>query len=417
MKRYLIGFALASSVLGMTSAAYGQLTPSPGTAASIEGQKKDDKVPFYGLSFDFTINDGTGLNSVGQNYRNDLIFYFEPTWNVGARFFKKTWAKTFAIAARFSVTQELSGTDDSSFNGVSNTGPHGTCSNITPSSNGGLVDPTTVGYCNPAGNDRRADYSDVWLTFKLPKVYTIPKLAVSISPSLRFVLPTSQESRYQTLQIAMTPSVSLSRNFWKDRIHVGYGLGFTKNFHSQPIGQIDPQTGGLAGTTGGNSFDGTVGTSISNFYNDPSRVGSVGGYNVNYQVTQSFSGGIVFNDKWSFDILYLLLNAYTYDPGCNYAVNGQSYDLCQSGNAVAANSGSSLNRDTKGPNQVFWATLGYQPLDWLGVSLALITFSPTYKPDSTYRQGIISTDYNAFSTVNLSATVTIDKLVNKFRKN
>jgi hypothetical protein len=248
-------------------------------------------------------------------------------------------------------------------------------------------------------------------------VYTIPKIAVSISPALRFVLPSSEESRYQTLAIAMTPSVSLARSFWKDRIHLGYGLGFTKNFHTNPIAKIDPSTGGLAGTTGGNSYDGAVGTSISNFYNDPSRINALGGLNVSYQVSQSFSGGITFNDKWSFDILYIYINAFTYDQGCNYSVNGTTYDLCASGNAVASASGSSLNRDRKGPNQVFWATVGYQPLDWLGLSLALITFSPAYKPDSSYRQGIISTDYNAFSSVNLSATVTIDKLVNKFRKN
>ena len=80
MKRYLIGFALASGIVGMASAALAQTPPVP--AGTVTSQaKKDEKVPYYGLTFDFTAGDGTGLNSVGENYRNDLVFYFEPTWN------------------------------------------------------------------------------------------------------------------------------------------------------------------------------------------------------------------------------------------------------------------------------------------------------------------------------------------------
>jgi hypothetical protein len=417
VKRFLIGLGLVFGLVGAVETAYAGAGGQPTVSGSVEDEKAPKQLPFYGLSFDFTVSDGTGLNSVGQNYRNDLAFYFEPSWAVGARFLKHTWAKTLTLAARFAVTQELSGTDDASFNGSSNAGPHGTCSNINPIN--GVVDPTQVGYCNPASNDRRADYSDLWLTVKMPRVYTIPKAEIAISPAVRFIFPTSMQSRFQTLVMGITPSLSLSRGFWKDRIHIGYGVGYTKNIHQSTIAGLDPKTGGSAATDGSNPYDGAVGTSISNFYADPSRVSSVGGFNVSQSVSQTFSGSIQITDKLGFDALYILVSPFTYVEGnyCTTMVNGQPYDLCGAGDSVAASSGSTLNRGTKGMTQVLWLTLGYQALDWLNVSVAWINWAPTYYGNGSYRNGFISTDYNAFTTVQLGMTVTIDKLAQRFRKN
>ena len=58
--------------------------------------------------------------------------------------------------------------------------------------------------------------------------------------------------------------------------------------------------------------------------------------------------------------------------------------------------------------------VSYQALDWLGISLAWINWAPMQKLDSSYRQGIISTDYDAFTTIQLGATITIDKLVARY---
>jgi hypothetical protein len=400
----------------MASAAFGD-SGQPVVGATIETPKLPANIPYYGLSFDFTMADGTGLNSVGQNYRNDLAFYFEPSWAVGPRFLKGTWARGLLIGARFAITQELSGTDEASFNGVANTGPHGTCSNITPIN--GVVDPGQVGYCNQAPNDRRADYSDLWLNFRLPRLYTIPKAAIAVSPALRIILPTSAQSRYQTLIMGFTPSLSFTRSFWRNRINAGVGVSYTKNIHNSVVPQINPQTGGAAGTSGENAYDGAVGTSISNFYADPTRVSSVGGFNVSQQVAETVSGSILLYKNLTLDALYILIQPFTYVEGnyCNYAVNGTPYDICAAGNSVASASGSYLSRGTKGMTQVLWLTLGYQAMDWLNVNLAWINWAPTYHPDGSYRQGIISTDYNAFTTVQLGMTVTIDKLASRFRKN
>src|SRR6185503_6339203 len=139
------------------------------------------------------------------------------------------------LAARFVVTANLSGTDESAFGGNTHATPQGTCSNITPTSNGGVVDPGSVGYCNPATSNRRADYSDFWLTLRAPALYkySIPEYSFAINPSVRGIFPSSMESRYATLIASVTPSLGMSHTFWKGRLHAGFSFGVTKNFHRQ----------------------------------------------------------------------------------------------------------------------------------------------------------------------------------------
>src|SRR5262249_23628588 len=107
-------------------------------------------------------------------------------------------------------------------------------------------------------------------------------------------------------------------------------------------------------------------------------------------------------------------DAFTYDHSCATSnvttTDGVPYDTCTAGDRVAANSGASLARPSHRDSQVFWATLSYQPLDWLGISLAWINWAPMQYLNRKYRQGIISTDYNAFTTIQLGATITVDKL-------
>ncbi len=415
VKRYLSGIAVLTVFLA-GSVAQAQLLPGADTDASLHS--KHELVPYYGLSFDFTMADGSGLNSVGENYRNDLAFYFEPTWNVGARFLRNSVFKTLSVGLRFGVTQNLSGVDEANFNGTSNASPQGTCSNITPSTQGGVVDPTTVGYCHPAGNNRRTDYSDLWLTFRAPSIYTIPKANISINPSIRLIFPTSLESQYATLYTSLTPGVSFGAPLpvWGKRIKIGYGISFTKNFHRDISPILAPNVNGTASSEGGNFYDGASGAGLSNFYLDPTRSTTIGALNTSYSVSNSFDGSIAFTKKLSLDVLYVLIDSWAYGQSCDVNVQGLMVDTCATGNAVAQNSGATLNRPGYRPSQVFWATISYQALDWLGISLAWINWAPRYNPDSTYRQGIISTNYEAYTTIQVGATVTIDKVASLLRK-
>lgn len=410
----LTRLALAIALCGASTAwADGAGAPNTGAVTTVETSNTPPR--FYGLTFDLTMADGSGLNSVGHNYRNDFVWYFEPSWNIGQLYLRSTRWKTLSLAARFSVTANVSGTDEANFTGYSNsTGPQGTCGSPTINDNGGTLDPGTVAYCNPPPNNRRADYSDLWLTLRAPRVYKIPKIDVNVNPAFRVVLPTSLESQYATMVMSLTPSISIGRSFWGDRLRGGYGFGFTKYFHRYTTPQLNPAAGPMAATVGGNYNDGAYGAGLSNFYLDPSRTGTIGGYNPSYALVHTISGGVQINDRWSFDVLYLIIDAFTYDHSCTLQVNGATYNTCTTGDAVAGSSGASLARPGHRDSQVFWATLAYQPLDWLGLSLAWINWAPLQKPNSTYRQGLISTDYNAFTTIQLAATITVDKLAARY---
>ena len=413
MKR-LTRLALGIVIVGASTGARadGAGAPNTGSVTSIEATA-NVKPRFYGFSFDLTTADGSGLNSVGHNYRNDFVWYFEPEWNIGQMYLRGTRWRSLQLQARFAVTANVSGTDEANFNGTSNASPAGTCPGTTINDNG-TVDPGSVGYCNPSSNSRRADYSDTWLTLRNPRIYTLPKIGVYLNPAFRVILPTSIESQFQTLVMSLTPSVSAGRTFWHDKIRVGYGFGFTKNFHRYTSSQLSPQSGGAAATEGGNLSDGPYGAGLSNFYLDPSRDGTIGGYNISYSLAHTISGGIQISDKWSFDVLYVIIDSFTYDHSCatsNVAVAGAQYDTCSAGDRVAASSGAILARPSHRDSQVFWATIGYQPIDWLGISLAWINWAPLQRLDSSYRQGLISTNYDAFTTIQLAATITVDKLV------
>lgn len=416
--KLLTRLAVAIACVGVGAGARAQGLSGYNTAASeaAEVSIKHDAVPrFYGLTFDLTTADGSGLNSVGHNYRNDFIWYFEPAWNVGRVYLPGTRWRTLQLSARFSVTANVSGTDEASFSGYANaSGPQGTCGNPSINDQGGSVAPGTVAYCNPPPNNRRADYSDLWLTLRAPRLYTIPKIDVDVNPSFRVVLPTSAESLYATMVMSLTPAVSVSRAFWHDRLHAGYGFGFTKYFHRYISPQLNPAAGGQAATIGGNYNDGAYGAGLSNFYADPSRVGTIGGYNPSYAFIHTISGAVQLSEHWSFDVIYLIIDAFSYDHSCTLEVNGVAYDTCSAGDTVASSSGASVSRPGHRDSQVFWATLSYQPRDWLGLSLAWINWAPLQKPDSSYRQGLISTDYNAFTTIQLAATITVDKLANRY---
>lgn len=371
-------------------------------------------VPYGGLSLDFTIADGSGLNAVGQNYRNDLAFYIEPTWNFGARFLAKTRFKTMALAARFIVNQNLSGTDEGNFNGQTQANPQGTCSDITTGP-GGVVDPTQVRRCNPPTAGRRADYSDVWLTLRWPRAYVIPKINVGINPSLRFIFPSSLQSQFNTMQVSITPALGLGGSWLKGKVRAGYQLSVNKFVHKYSTPGATPSAG-EASAQGGNPWEAINGVGISNFYLDPSRAGTYGTYNPNFSVLQTFSAGFQFHPKVGLDIFYIYVMTYPLQSSCLVDVQGQLIDTCRGGQAVASNSNSEVERQARRDSQVLWISLSYQALDWMGLSLSWINFAPAQKRDSSFRQGFISTNYDAFTTVQLGVTFTVDEIATAVRK-
>jgi hypothetical protein len=368
-----------------------------------------------GFDMELTLSDSSGLNAVGENYRNELSTYFEPRWAAGRALFRGGLLRRLSLSGRFVLTRALSGTGDESFGSSAPGGPVIPCSDVIPSSNGGVIDPGQVRRCNPEAAGRRTDYSDVWLTAGLPRTTIVPRAGLDLSSSLRLVLPVSAQSRFATLRFGLTATGALSRGFFGDKLRLFYTLGLTKNFHAYSTPGLDPGPGGSAGDVGGNPSGGLAGTGISNLYGDPTRVGQ-GGFNTSFSLANSLSAHLDLSDRWSGDILYLWTDGFTYGHRCaTVEVTGMVVDSCQTGAAVAGDSGSGVSARGHKRAQVFWVTASYAFRPWLSFAVAWVNWAPREKPDTSYRQPFISTDYNAFTSVMLSATTSIEEIAKRWR--
>jgi hypothetical protein len=382
-----------------------------GAGLTVKASGADKPPRFYGFTGEITFADASGLNGVGQNYRNDLTWYFQPRWQIGRMFLRGTRWAGLTLAARFIVTQNLTGVDPQNFSGNGGPSPMGTC---------GVLDPTTVGYCNYEQPARRTDYSDLWLTLAAPRIYTIPKLGLNLNPSLRFILPTSLQSRQANTVMSITAFLGLGRAFFNGKWRVGYSFGFNKWFQTQPTGSR-PYSNGQVVVQGGNPWDGGAGANLANFLLDPTSGSAVdrsgeGTWNTNFTLQNIFSTGVQLHEKVSFDLLYFTGSSQGVTGPCTVQVQGYTIDTCATGAAVASSSGTWLDRPGWRHSQVLWASLDYNPLDWLTLTLAYITVAPMYHPNGTYQQAIISADYNAYTTVQLGATFAIDGIAAKVIK-
>jgi len=395
-------FAAAPAAADSASAsATGQVVTSTGEAR------------MYGFDLNLSMSDSTGLNAVGENYRNELGLFIEPRWSVGKVFLKDKgfWSK-LTLAGRFVLNRAFAGTSDEGFGDQVNAGPNGGCSNVIPSGNGGVINPNDVQYCHPAANSRRTDYSDLGVSASLPRLATIPRIKVDVSPGLRFTIPVSEQSRFAGLRLGTTASLAFGRAFLGDKMRAGYSFGFTKNFHEYTTPGLPNPDGGTAAEAGTNPYSPVSGVGTSNLYADPSRVG-MSGFNTSFSFSNSVSASYKINDSWSVDGIYMWTDGFSYGHDCDVRVSSfDTQNTCMSGSAVAGNSGTDVsNGRGHRKGQVLWLTASYDWKPWLGFSLAWATWAPRLKPDSSFRQPIVSTDYNSFTSVILSASTSLDEVL------
>src|SRR4051794_29636776 len=103
---------LLSFILTQTppAAAAGAPSDEPTPTADIAAPlKKQEPAPVLrGFDLGLTIFNSTGTYFGAEGYTNTFTFWFEPSFALGARFFKGTWFEKLSIAARVPLEVELS---------------------------------------------------------------------------------------------------------------------------------------------------------------------------------------------------------------------------------------------------------------------------------------------------------------------
>src|SRR5262249_11873898 len=161
----------------------------------------------------------------------------------------------------------------------------------------------------------------------------IPRAQLEVSPSVRFVIPISKQSRLSTLRLGVTGSVGFGRSFLQEKLRLGYGFGFTKNFHQYSTPGIAPGDAGTGAELGDNPYNGVMGVGLSNLYTDASRVG-MSGFNSSFSFSNSINGSYKIDDDWSVDGTYMWTDGFSYGHTCVITATGTSQDTCRSGRDV-----------------------------------------------------------------------------------
>jgi hypothetical protein len=205
---------------------------------------------------------------------------------------------------------------------------------------------------------------DSWIWLSARKLYEGPRSKIKIGGSLRAVIPTSYETRYQNTITILSPGVSASRPFEFGRpdkegkkweLVLSLGTSFSKYFQTSIYRGSGPgdTTGCRAGVSNGNSAGSAA---------DSDRCG--GPINANFSFTTSANAGLS-RGRYSLSSTLILINQFRYAAGDS---------------AFTA-----MNAETRGRNDATWGLLsvGYKINDYLSASAGLSSYQPAL--DSRYR--------------------------------
>jgi hypothetical protein len=213
--------------------------------------------------------------------------------------------------------------------------------------------------------------------------WTEPNSGIKIGGGLRFQLPFSKASRYQTLQLGVAPAVSLSRQFnVLDGLTVGVHGSYAHLFHSSAVPKIDSNP--LPACA-----DRTDATCALLAY------GSLA------SVENSLSGG---------PSLSLAYGRFTLSGSLDW-VRGFTNTLVAYQVPVAVGS-ASVGGQPAFPRDItrFIASLTVQATDELAVGLNTFTFSPEFAPDASR----YSPFYNHYTLASIDFAVDVETLAHRF---
>lgn len=354
-----------------------------GSQGFVEARGGSGELKFGGFDFGFTTFFSSGLYFAPEAYTGSLTFWLEPSWSFGRKFLAGTWFEPMLLSVRLPVEIELTGNDPRFRQpGFSSTplftGLEGAA--LTPQS--GLVD-------GPAR--RPVLLGDTWLSLIHGKVFTIPKVGISMAASLRWALPSSISSR----NVGFLSSLSLGLIFDKTLgpVHLTYVFRPAKYFydHASTIVRGESSTVVVNGRAEPTWRPESTGVPNSNF-------GFINGLSASVELPLGFSASASY---FLFNIMPFALN------GCSVA-GVPAANTC----ATAGMFGGSQWRN----DHWFLASV-----DWsrgpVNLSLGLSTYRPVTETDGKVSQPFIEVNRSNSTTLYLSFSTSAESLISSFTEN
>src|SRR6185437_9403412 len=153
----------------------------------------------------------------------------------------------------------------------------------------------------------------------------------------RFTVPLSYESRFATEHFAVQGVVGLSRSFLGDKVSVAYSFGATKYSYASTSAQVQGSANPLPDAPiSANYRSADAAATTAAFYTSPGNLTNPQGYNTDFSFSHVLSVGYNPTDKLSFNLLYVLSDAFAYGAPCGVGTyQGVQTDPCANANSVS----------------------------------------------------------------------------------
>ncbi|MCA9667294.1 MAG: hypothetical protein KC503_16960 [Myxococcales bacterium] len=333
----VLGAALFGMVLS-GSVAFAQ-------ALQVKSSSKGEKVPWRGSALTYITT--VSALSFAQNGQNS----YDPYYGMSLMFMPRWWF-TDNLYARLLFTLDIELTEANNQNG-----------------------------------SRRLTMSDTFFDWVwTDKRLTIPVAKIRVTPSLRFLLPTSSWLYNRNLILGIGPGLALSRGFklrkgkWFSGLSVSASTRVIKEFHRYNTASINGDKCTFSPTAGAD-FGGCSQT---------------GGLNRSWRFLNAVSLGVQIHPKWSFGMTAFFINDVTYGmKGTESLPNNPNISVPEAGAFFRPFS--------------IWSMMSvtYTAASWAYIGLGVQSFHSIRKPNTDFRQPL----FNNATSFYLSFTVPIAQAI------
>lgn len=332
----------------------------------------------------------SGLELAPDAYLSQLYVVLTPTYDLGGRHFRGTWAERLRLSGRLFVATEFTGNSawlrGPSYPDPSLGGPVSGPTGGQPTTGGELP-----GWTDRAAPERRSDLSDLWLAAFHDKVATLPVVDVPVQAGVRLVLPLSAWSRNVGMIAAPSLYVGVARSLAP--VELSYGVRATRSFYVNP----DVRRSGRGGPVLVNGRE-----------VEPYRPATTGDALPGWLVMQSLNASVSLPRNVTLSLSYSLFSQWSAMPaGCS--VEGvPTADTCRDGALVKP-------RNPGGYSEFgyFLADVTWTGSPWGAIGLGLSTWAPVRNPDGTLGNPFVRVDRNNWTTLYLSLSADAESLARR----
>jgi len=356
------------------------------------GSRGDAEPALAGFDLGLTVFNSSGVYFGTEGFTNSFALWLEPSYALGARHLRGTWAEPLTLNLRLPLEFEVTG-NDARFRSSS----YASASLLSAPEQVPLraaSQPAAVPFGQVEGTGRvPVLLTDAWLSLVHGKLFSV--LGTDVGGSVRFVLPTSSASRNATLVTA--PSLGLFADRAFGPFTVGYALRGVKYLSAQNVPPVSAGGGSSTVVVNGKS-------------EETWRPATTGVPNPSWAVFHGVSAGWSLPHDLSLGLMYFLFHTAP-GPLSGCSVPGVPLaDVCADGRALGDVRPGGLVTD-----QWFLASVDWSPSFW-SLSLGLSTDRPWLGEDGKPQQPFFASDRANGTTVYLSFHATAEGLAGALRK-